>query len=218
MPDLAMADLPHVAPADLAGMIVPARTALVVVDIQVDWAAPEGVLGQYGVDLSAANAAIDKLEPLVAAARGAGATLAFVRVVTTPETDSDALKAFYARQGQPGGEAICRKGGGAEYYRLFPEPGDIEIEKLLYDCFHGTDMEEQLRSRGIDTLLITGVSTDCCVDAATRAAFHRNFNVFVVTDASAAYEPGLHEAALNILRKNCALLVTSDAVQTAWAQ
>jgi Amidases related to nicotinamidase len=216
MPDLALADIPHVATSDLAEMIAPKRTALVIVDIQVDWAAPQGLLGQYGVDMSEPHAAIDKAEELVSTARAAGATLAFVRVVTTEETDSDALKTFYARRGQPGGQGICRKGHGADYYRLFPEPGDIEVEKVLYDCFHGTDMEEQLRSRGIDTLLITGLSTDCCVDAAARSAFHRNFNVFVVSDATAAYEPGLHEATLRVLSKNCALIADTQAVKAAW--
>ena len=217
MPDLMVADLPHVDAPSLAGMIVPERTALVVVDIQVDWAAPEGVLGQAGVDLAPAEAVIETLEKLIPSARAAGATLAFVRVVTTPETDSTALKTYHVRRGQPGGHVICREDGGADYYRLFPQPGDIEVQKVLYDCFHGTDMEAQLRSRGIDTLLITGLSTDCCVDAATRAAFHRDFHVFVVSDATAAYEPGLRESTLQVLGKNCALLVTSDAVQSAWA-
>ncbi|MCW2365796.1 nicotinamidase-related amidase [Sphingobium sp. B7D2B] len=218
MPDAALVDIPHVAASDLAGMIAPERTALVLVDIQNDWAAPEGLLGQHGVDLSAPHAAIDKAEELVAAARAAGVTLAFVRVVTTPETDSEALKTFYTRRGEPGGQVICRKGYGADYYRLLPEPGDIEVEKVLYDCFHGTDFEAQLTERGIDTLLITGLSTDCCVDAAARSAFHRNFNVFVVSDATAAYEPGLHEATLKVLSKNCALMVTTQAAKTAWAQ
>jgi nicotinamidase-related amidase len=95
-----------------------------------------------------------------------------MRVMTRPETDSDALRTWMARRGTPGGEAICRIGSGGEaYYRVTPEPGDIEIEKLAYSSFHGTDLDAQLRARGIDTLVIAGISTDCCVDRprATRS-------------------------------------------------
>ncbi|TCM17121.1 nicotinamidase-related amidase [Novosphingobium sp. PhB165] len=211
-------DLPHVDAAALAGMIDPKTTALVVVDIQVDFAAPQGLLGRYGVDLSPAEAAIDNCEKLVAAARGVGATVALMRVVTSPETDSRALKTLMVRRGQPGGEAICRVAdGGADYYRIFPEAGDIEIAKLLYDSFHGTDFDAQLRARGIQTLVICGLSTDCCVDQTARSAFHHDYDVFLVSDASAAYEPGLHESSLSAMEKNCVLLTTTDAALKAWS-
>jgi len=209
--------LPHVDPAALAGMIDPATTALVLVDIQVDFAAPHGVLGRVGVDLADAERAIDRCEDLVAAARQAGACVAMMRVVTRPETDSGALRRLMARRGQPGGEAICRiADGGADYYRILPRPGDIEVQKLLYDSFHGTDFDAQLRARGITTLIVCGLSTDCCVDQTARSAFHHGYDVFVVSDASAAYEPGLHEAALTALEKNCALLTTTRAVVAGW--
>ena len=210
-------ELPHVSPEGLAAMIDPATTALVVVDIQVDFAAPHGLLGKVGVDLSAAEAAISNCETLVAAARKAGATVALMRVVTNPETDSRALKTLMVRRGQPGGEAICREDmGGADYYRIFPEPGDIEIRKLLFDSFHGTDLDAQLRARGIGTLVICGLSTDCCVDQTARTAFHNDYDVFLVSDACAAYEEGLHESSLSAIEKNCALLTTTEAVEAAW--
>jgi nicotinamidase-related amidase len=212
-------DLPHVDPAGLPPMIDPATTALVVVDIQVDFAAPHGLLGRYGVDLAPAEAAIDNCEKLVAAARGVGVTVALMRVVTSPETDSRALRTLMARRGQPGGEAICRVAdGGADYYRIFPEPGDIEIAKLLYDSFHGTDLDARLRARGIETLVICGLTTDCCVDQTARSAFHHDYDVFLVSDASAAYEAGLHESSLSAMEKNCVLLTTTEAVEAAWGK
>jgi biuret amidohydrolase len=212
------AELPHVAAADLAEMIPPQRTALVVVDVQTDFAAPFGLLGRVGVDMSGVEPTIDRIERLIAAARQAGATVAFMRVVTRPETDPAALKTLMARKGMPGGEAICRiEDGGADYYRVKPQAGDIEIEKLLFNSFHGTDLDPQLRARGIDTLVMTGFSTDCCVDATARDAFHRNYNVFVVSDGCDAYEDALHDGTLKVLQKNCALLVTSDAVEAAWS-
>lgn len=211
-------DLPHVAAGNLEAMLPPASTALVVVDIQKDFAAADGLAGTFGVDLEPIEMVIDRIEALIAAARKAGVTVAFMRVVTRPETDSTALKTLMARRGSAGGEAICRADHpGADYYRLYPEAGDIEIEKLLFDSFHGTDFDDQLKVRGIETLVMTGVTTECCVDSTARGAFHRGYNVFVVSDACAAYEPDLHIASLKVMQKNLALLTTSSDLVEAWS-
>ncbi|KQM14736.1 cysteine hydrolase family protein [Novosphingobium sp. Leaf2] len=211
-----MADpLPHI--AQPAAMIAPQNTALIVIDVQVDFASAKGVIGRHGVDMSPAEAAIDRIEALIAAARQAGTTVGFMRVMTRPETDSKALKMWMARRGTPGSEGICRIGsGGEDYYRVRPEPGDIEVSKLAYSSFHGTDFEHQLRARGIDTLVVTGLTTDCCVDSTTRDAFHRDFHTFVVSDACASFDPGLHTHTLNALSQHTSLLVTTDAVVDAW--
>jgi nicotinamidase-related amidase len=208
--------LPHV--ADPGDMISPERTALIVVDVQVDFASPEGLIGRHGTDMTPAEQAIDRIEELIAAARNAGATVGFMRVMTCPETDSNALKTWMVRRGTPGAEGICRIGsGGEEYYRVHPEPGDIEVGKLAYSSFHGTDFEDQLRARGIDTLVMTGLTTDCCVDSTTRDAFHRDFHTFVVSDACASFDPALHTHTLDALNQHTSLLVTTDAVVTAWS-
>lgn len=210
---------PLVEAAELPPMIAPARTALVIIDVQEDFVSPAGAAGRWGIDLSSLEAPLGRIEALIAAARARGVAQAYVRVVTRPETDSQALKLLHSRKGRPPRSvAICRAGtSGAGYYRIQPRPGDIEIEKALYSSFVGTDLEERLRARGVDTLVIVGFTTDCCVDCTARDAFHRDFNVFVVTDATAAYEPELHRGGLDSLSKNCALLADSAAVLAAWA-
>ncbi len=203
----------------LAEMIDPARTALAVIDIQGDFAAPEGAMGRVGCDLSDVEAVIDRTERLIAAARTAGAAVMFARVVTTPQTDAPNLKVLYRRKGY-GEDAVgvCRAGtAGADYYRVTPRPGDIEIEKPMFSSFVGTDLEAQLRARGVDTLVMVGLTTDCCVDCTARDAFHRGFHVFVVQDACSAYGAELHAAALSGLEKNVALLTTTEEVARAWA-
>jgi nicotinamidase-related amidase len=222
--DLAVLDPPGlldplVDAAQLPPMIAPERTALVIIDVQEDFVSPAGVAGKWGIDFDALEPPLQKIEALIAAARANGVTPAYIRVVTRPETDSDALKALHRRKGRPPqAVALCRAGtSGADYYRIKPEPGDIEIQKPLYSSFVGTDFDEQLRARGIDTLVVVGFTTDCCVDCTVRDAFHRNYDVFVVTDACAAYEEELHIGALNGLSKNCALLTDTAAVLGAWA-
>jgi nicotinamidase-related amidase len=205
-------------PETLAEMIAPVRTALVVVDVQVDFCAVGGALGRAGVDLAMVEPAIDRIEALIAVARASGATVCFLRCITTPETDSAALETWYARRGMAGEQGICRVGDrGCDYYRLSPQTDDIEIEKLLYSGFHGTDLDARLKARGVDTLVMTGFTTECCVDNTARDGFHHGYHVFVVADACGAYEPALHDGPLDVLAKTCALVVDSDAVTAAWA-
>ena len=208
-----------VSQAALGPMIVPARTALLVIDAQVDFIAPHGMMGLAGADLSGVAPALERIQRLIAAARSARATVGFARVMTRPETDSDALKLLMARKGlPPESVAICREAtGGADYYGVAPNSGELEVAKTLFSSFVGTGLEECLRKRGVDTLVIAGFTTECCVDCTVRDAFHRNFNVFVVADGCAAYSPGLHDGALNALGANCALLVESNAVLAAWS-
>jgi nicotinamidase-related amidase len=216
--DQSMLD-PLVDSSVLPAMIEPAKTALVVIDVQEDFVSPTGAAGQWGIDLTILDAPLDNVDTLIAAARAKGVTLAFVRVVTQSDTDSEALKALHRRKGRPPQALdICRVGTpGVDYYRVKPEPGDMEVAKRLYSSFAGTDFDARLRARGIDTLVIVGFTTDCCVDCTARDAFHLNYNVFIVTDACAAYDHDLHYGALNGLSKNCALLTDTHSVLHAWS-
>jgi nicotinamidase-related amidase len=214
-----LSPLPDTVDAALLGpMLLPARTALVIIDVQNDFVAPDGALGLAGVDMAPLAAPLERIEALIAAARARDVTVVFVRLVTRPETDSNALKLMTARKGQAADSvALCRAGTpGADYYRLLPRAGDMEIDKALYSAFVGTTFERQLRERGLDTLLVCGFTTECCVDSTVRDAFHRDFNVFLAEDACAAYLPDLHHASLNALGLSFALLVNSCAVELAW--
>jgi nicotinamidase-related amidase len=211
--------VPHVAPTALAEMIDPERCAVLVVDVQEDFAAPTGAMARMGADLSGAEAALDRITEVIAAARQVGASVAFARVMTDLRTDSEALKRLNARKGHaPDAIALCREGErGSTYYRVAPRPGDIEATKRLFNAFHDTSLEADLRARGIDTLLVAGFTTHCCVDATCRDAFHRDFNVFVISDATDAYAGELHESALRALYETCALITDTASVTAAWA-
>ena len=67
-----------------------------------------------------------------------------------------------------------------------------------------------------DTLVIAGLTTECCVDSTARDAFERDYRVFIASDAVAAYEPDLHAGALKALALNCALLASSRDIVSAW--
>jgi nicotinamidase-related amidase len=209
---------PMVAPALLPAMIEPARTAFLIIDVQKDFISPAGAAGHWGIDLSVFEQPLARIGQLIDAAHAAGVTTVFIRVITRDTTDSDALKNLHARKGRPAlSMAICRAGtDGAAYYQVKPREDDWQIEKPLYSSFAGTDLDTRLRGAGIDTLVVAGFTTDCCVDCTVRDAFHLNYNVFIVSDACAAYEESLHLGGLDALSKNCALLTESEAVLEAW--
>ncbi len=205
---------------ELAVMIDPARSALVVIDVQADFASPGGAMARMGADLSGVETALDNVETLIAAARGSGVCVAFARVVTSPQTDSTALKTLNARKGlSPSALDICREGDrGSDYYRVAPLPGEIEVSKPLFSAFHGADLDARLHERGVDTLILVGLTTNCCVDGTARHGFHLNYNVFVVADATAAYGEETQRQALAALAQNCALIVESAEVSSSWRQ
>ena len=203
----------------LADWIAPDRTALLLIDMQVDFAAPDGALGLAGVDMSVVEPALAQAERL--AARAAGAAVVFIGLQTDPASDSPAWRTRMLRRGGDPDEegALCRAGDrGAEFYGPAPMASELVVLKTRYSGFFGTELDTTLKALRIDTLVVCGLTTECCVDCTVRDAFHLDFQVFLAGDACAAYEPDLHQGALKSLELNCAILVTTDAVAAAWGE
>jgi len=200
----------------LADWIAPARTAVVIIDMQVDFASPQGLMGQWGADLSAVPAALSAAERLADAARAAATPVIFVGLQTSAALDS---AAWSERMRRRGGDAdaeagLCRTGApGAAFVGPQPLAGEVVIPKLRYSGFYGTALDAALRAH----VIVCGLTTECCVDCTVRDAFHLDYHVFIATDACAAYGAELHRSALNSLELNCAILVTADQVAAAWS-
>lgn len=203
----------------LADWIAPGRTAVVVIDVQVDFASPEGALGKSGVDMSVVQPAVAAAERLVALARRAGTPVVFVGLQTSAALDSPAWRERMRRRGGDPGEesAVCRAGEpGAAFVGPKPEDSELVIPKIRYSSFFGTTLDAGLKALGADTLLVCGLTTECCIDCTVRDAFHLDYHVFIAADACAAYDIASHEAALANLEMNCAILTTVDQVEAAW--
>ncbi len=205
--------------ADLADWIAPARAALLIIDMQVDFAAPGGALGRGGLDLSGVPNALAAAGRLARAARGANVPVLFVALQTQAETDSPAWRERIRRRGGDPDQAtaLCRRESpGAALIGPLPEPGDTVIAKTRYSAFFQTELDLVLKAMGVDTLVVCGLTTESCVDSTVRDAFHLDYHVFVAGDACAAYQDDLHTAALKSLELNCAILATADEIVDAW--
>jgi nicotinamidase-related amidase len=80
--------------------------------------------------------------------------------------------------------APCRKTGGRTR-SLGKRDGDIEVTKRQWGAFYGTDLELQLRRRGIDTIILCGISTNIGVESTARNAWELGFNLVIAEDAVA---------------------------------
>jgi nicotinamidase-related amidase len=114
----------------------------------------------------------------------AGAVVARINTVTAKARRAGAPVIFIQHDGEPGGEDVVPS---TEGWKLHPDlevrPGDLVIRKTTCDAFYGTALEAELRSRGIECVLLTGFATDFCVDATLRSAASKDFGVVVVADA-----------------------------------
>ncbi len=197
--------------------IAPHRTALLLVDMQVDFAAPDGAMAKAGHDVTAALAALKNAAILAQAARAAGVPCLFARLITRDSDETDLLQEWKKRRGTEDQAPLCQEGTrGAEFVGPKPQADEAVFSKSRYNAFAGTNLDAHLRGLKRDTVVIAGLTTECCVDSTARDAFERDYHVFIAKDAVAAYTPDLHQGALKALELNCAILADTAEIIAAW--
>lgn len=179
--------------------LLPAKTALVVVDMQNGFMVPE--LGHAACAM--AHEIVPNINRLAGAVRATGGTVVWIQTAYTDETLTS-WSTLYGMVGRKGAErrkfSLSPENKG---YEIFPElkvgPADLIVVKKRYSAFiqGSSDIEAVLRERGLDTLLITGTVTNVCCESTARDAMMRNFRTIMVTDGNAANTDEDHNAALN---------------------
>ena len=176
--------------------IDPAKTALIVIDMQHAYLSKGGYLDLVGFGVEGAEPVIANCVRLIEASRAAKIPVFFIRngfdpelTEAGPETSpvwhkSNPLK-FMRANPDHRGKLITK---GAWDYEFHPEikplPGEPVIHKSRYSAFCSTQLEAQLRGRGISHLLVIGVNTNVCVESTIRDGFHKEFFCMIVADAT----------------------------------
>ncbi len=176
-----------IAPFDRPGLTFrPARTALLVIDMQRVFVDPQG-----GSFIPMSTAAGERLATVIDACRRAGVPVIFTRHVHEyPERDGGAMSRWWR-------SLIVAGSADSELAERFqPRQDEPVICKCRYDAFAGTRLDMILRSGAVCDLLIGGVMTNLCCETTAREAFVRDFNVFFLGDCTAAADPTLHLASL----------------------
>jgi nicotinamidase-related amidase len=181
-----------------------ARTALVIIDMQRDFLEPGGFGAALGNDVSRLVAAVEPCRAILAGARAAGMLVIHTREGHRPDL-SDAPPAKVLRGPAdkrigacgPMGRILIRGEAGHDIIpALAPLPDEPVIDKPGKGAFYQTDLDLMLRNRGIETLMVTGVTTEVCVHTTVREANDRGFRCVVAGDACGSYFPEFHAAAL----------------------
>src|SRR5689334_11793477 len=196
--------------------IAPKRTALLVIDCQVDFGGTDGEMARRGVDMAAPQAALEKAKALVEAARSAGVAVVFVRLITNPAAESRVIREARARQHEDGPDLCVEGTHGADFIGPQPRPGEAIISKNRYSAFSRTGLGDQLHAGGVDTLVLAGLTTECCVASSAWDGFELDFHVFIAADACAAYETGLHIHALKALKLSGAVVAETAEYLSLW--
>lgn len=189
----------------------PEKTALVVVDVQNDFCDPKGAFGKRGFDLAHVEQSVENLLPFIEQCRKAGIRIVFVRTLHSAWTDSDTWVARLAGAGRE--MLICRPDTwGAEFYRVTPQPSDFVTTKHRFSGFVGTDLSLVLRARGIETLLMTGVATNVCVETTARDAYNLDYQIILVEDCCGAFSAEEHASTITNISKYFGTVSDSKAV------
>jgi nicotinamidase-related amidase len=185
----------------------PARAALVIIDMQRDFLEPGGFGAALGNDVSRLAPVVPVVGRLLEAFRSRGLAVVHTKECHRPDlADCPAAKRRRARgsltigdRGPMGRILIDGEPGNDFIESLRPAPGELVIAKPGKGAFYATGLHEALGDRGITHLIVTGVTTEVCVQTTTREANDRGSECLIVEDGTGSYFPEFKESALAMI-------------------
>lgn len=173
----------------------PERTALIVIDMQRDFFEGGGSAEILAV--------VPRVAQLIAAARGLGCRVIHTREGYAPDlSDVTSFRKSlgYAGRRGPLGRFLIRGEAGHDFLdEVRPAPGETVIDKAGFSAFYKSGLDALLRSAGVESLMLCGVTTQCCVHSTLREAVDHGYWCLTVADCCAAEKSELHEAALRLI-------------------
>lgn len=213
------------------------KTAVLVIDMQNDFGSEGGMFDRAGIDISGIRAVIPHVSSALAAARGASLPVIYLKMGFKPDlsdagppTGPNLLKhapmhvgeAMIAPNGTPSRILIRDTWGTEVIPDLRPAPQDDTVYKSRFSGFYQTELDETLKRRGIETLIVTGCTTSVCVESTVRDAMFRDYRCIVLEDCTAepiaAKAPrSNHEASLLTMQILFAWISDSKKLATAFS-
>lgn len=188
------------------GNVTQGTTALIVIDMQVDFISAEGYLARKGYDNAPLRAIVPTVSKVADSARQAGCQVIWTRqgfrrdlADVTPYDRWRSARSDIPLQA--GGDDTFLRGsaGHAIVPELEVHPGDVVIDKTANSAFYQTDLDLILKAKGISHLMFAGVTTDVCVHTTLREANDRKYQCLLIEDACASGDRYAHEAAVHMV-------------------
>lgn len=199
---------------DIAGT---KHTALLVIDVQHDFCSSNGAMAQKGLDMSRVQASIPRLNNFIAACRMANILVVWVKEVIS---EDKLLPNFKAKWDLDDGIWFIKENTlGTELYKeiIRPLPNEPIITKYsTYDAFENTDLELLLRSKSIQTILMTGVAANVCVETTARHGFVKGYYVVAVSDCTDTFSKFEYDAAMHNIGTYFGKVTTSTDLISLW--
>jgi ureidoacrylate peracid hydrolase len=202
----------------LAEKVDPKNAAVLVIDVTNDFASEKSPRTAFRQNLKGVQESVGRMEAFIKEARRAGLPIIYIKPAG-PGARSEASKDQASRNTTARNDPRTpeEEAWGREFYQLVPAPEDLILEKTRYSAFLDTDLKQILRDRGIQSLLLTGISTNVCVESTARDGFMMDFYVVMVEDCCGAYKLNLHEATMENVRDRFGVVATAAEIQEAWA-
>jgi biuret amidohydrolase len=189
------------------GELDPARTALLIIDLQVDFLSSDGYFARKGYDPAPLRVILPNVGALASAARQTGCLVIFTRQgYRADRADMTSYDRWRRRRAgldnpaDPASNVLLRGRPGFEIVpELAVESGDVVVDKTANGAFCYTDLDSVLRVRGITHLLFTGCTTDVCVHSTLREAADRDYQCLLIEDACASGDAYAHQAAVHMV-------------------
>jgi len=203
-----VADVIEIAAEPYPFAFAPGRCALLIIDMQRDFLEPGGFGEMLGNDVSQLRRTIEPNRRLLKAWRAAGLPVLHTREGHRPDLfDLPPAKQVRGRGktciGDPGpmGRILVRGEPGHDIIpELYPAPGEPVIDKPGKGAFFATDLRAMLEHRGIRQLVVTGVTTEVCVNTTVREANDRGYDCLVLEDCVGSYFPEFHAMGLKMIK------------------
>jgi ureidoacrylate peracid hydrolase len=175
-----------------------ARAALVVVDMQNHFVAPG-----FPAEVPLSRGIVPNINRLARAMRAAGGTVVWIQTTAAGGLEQWSNYHRHMLSAERRQKRLASLDEAAEGFKLYPAlevlPNDLRVKKIKYSAFiaGSSDIDAQLKSRGIDSVLITGTATNVCCESSARDAMMLDYRVAMLSDANATWTDEEHAATLN---------------------
>jgi nicotinamidase-related amidase len=209
---------------ELSEIVDPSHTALLIIDMQRDFCCAGGSFDRLGVDLSMYPPVIDRIGELLEGARQSGVLPVFIQMTVLPNRASESpaqirfnLRLHGGHHGQA--EPLAYTVDGSEGQKfvpgLEPEEGELVVRKYRSSAFWGTNLALLLRSNGIKSVVVSGGTTEGCVESTARDAMFSDYYVVLATDAVGSDDRRQHDASMYLMAHRFDL-ATSEDIRKHW--